>query len=253
MKGVDTNMITNILISTARIGRYITLLSLFILSACSGGSNGGAQNQGQVIDEDEISEVENDNVNVVVSSPVNSTTIDFPEESTYHEYSPTEVVWSYETYEYRAKTGSYRVDERDKTGTISLSDLHGVNRNPLHWRDSTVHVLHSFAGPGLYPVLATKQEVLEAAKTGQPAAIVWVGAGGPMGTTSLTRILRYSTIYDPADSGSGSVAVSVDNEGRYRFNIGGLRLTPHVLSKPDDMQPDAPESITLSLTNGYVP
>lgn len=54
-----------------------------------------------------------------------------------------------------------------------------------------------------------------------------------MGTVGFASIKKYSTLYDPADSGSGSVSVNVDNEGRYRFDIGGLRLTPYVLSKPD--------------------
>lgn len=85
-------MIKMILISTTRIGRYIVLLSLFMLSACGCGSTGSAQNHGRVIDE--VSDVENDKVSLVLSSPVNSMTIDFPEESTYSEYGPTEVVWN---------------------------------------------------------------------------------------------------------------------------------------------------------------
>ena len=114
-------------------------------------------------------------------------------------------------------------------------------------------IIHTFAGSGVYPVVDTQDKVIEAARSGQPAALVFVGAQGPRGTIGFDRLNQYSTSYEPLSEGGGGVSVTVNNAGRYRFDISELSLRQRRSNRPDDIHPDAPESISLNLNNGQVP
>ena len=63
----------------------------------------------------------------------------------------------------------------------------------------------------------------------------------------------YVTLYDPIAGSGGFVTVTTDNEGRFRFDISDLSMEQFRLNNPVWIHPDATETITLNLANGYVP
>jgi len=180
--------------------------------------------------------------------------IQYPSDSTFDGYTAADVTWSYRSYDYHAMSGTYSVDQLNRTGSLTLLQ-YDDGTEPLHWSSSSVFIVHTFSGPGIYPIVDTKDDVKEAARNGYPAAFVLVGASGPKGTHHITRWQDYVSIYSsPIGSESpGSVSVTTDNEGRYRFGINSLELVLGPYNSADSLQPDAPASIVLDLRNGYVP
>jgi len=209
-----------------------------------------------------IGGVDKQDADVTVPGSVSVTTrppIDYPAARSHDDYGPGEVTWSYSVLNsgllsYEAAVGSNSIDRNDRTGTINVRQRFAPDPPiPFEWRDSSVFILHSFAGPGVYPVVESAERVKEAAQTNQAAAYVWVVGAGPKGTIGADRFSNYLTIFDPPKPSSGSVTVSIDGNGRYRFDIGDLNLIKSRLQLPENIHPDAPDSIQLNLSNGHVP
>jgi len=204
-----------------------------------------------------IGGVDKQDADVVVPATT-PTQIDFPKEGSYSGYGPTEVTWSFSTsanilLEYDATFGKYSVDRADRTGTITQSHFAGKEPLPMSWWESSVFILHSLAGSGVYPVVGSSEAVKEAAQANQAAAYVWVVAIGPMGTIGFDRLNHFSTLFEPPKSGSGNITLSAASGGRYRFDISDLNLVQSPLQIPGAVQPDAPDSIKLNLSNAHVP
>ncbi len=197
--------------------------------------------------------------NIVVPASTNAPTfdlpsIDFPEDRSHSEYGEAEVTWSYYIYDYNATSGTYTVDQNDRIATNTLLFFGTGSFDPIQWSQSIINISHTFAGPGVYPIVTTREELLSAALENQPAATLRVAATGPQGAVGASRVFNYTTIYVPAaSSGSGSISVTVDNAGRYRFSVEGVNLIQESTEGLLENHPDAPSSITLNLSNGYVP
>ena len=202
--------------------------------------------------------IETQGSNIVVPASADAPTsnlpsIDFPEDRTFSDYGEAEVTWSYFIYDYNATSGTYTVDRNDRIATNRLRFFGTGTFNPIQWSESTIIITHSFTGPGVYPIVASREEVITAASENQPAATLRVVASGPQSTVGVLRFQDYSTIYGPAASDNGNISVTVDNAGRYRFDVGGVNLTQQFTNGLLEPQPDAPASITFNLSNGYVP
>ncbi len=209
-----------------------------------------------------IGGVDNQDTNVTVPDSVSGTTrppIDYPAERSHDNYSPGEVTWSYSVLNsgllsYEAIVGSNSNDLSDRTGVTTVRQSFAPDPPiPFEWRSSSVFILHSFAGPGVYPIMESSFKVAEAAQTNQAAAYVWVVGAGPKGTIGADRFSNYLTIFDPPTPSGGSVTVSIDGNGRYRFDITDLNLILSRLQLRENIHPDAPDSIKLNLSNAHVP
>jgi len=152
-----------------------------------------------------IGGVDKQDANITVPDVFRVTTrppIDFPAERSHENYGPGEVTWSYSVLNrgllsYEAVVGTNNNDLNDRTGVINLRQRFAPDPPiPFEWRDSSLFIRHSFAGPGVYPVLESSAKVVEAAQTNQAAAYVWVVGAGPRGTIGADRFSNYLTIFD---------------------------------------------------------
>ena len=178
--------------------------------------------------------------------------IDLPEDREHDEYGAGDVTWSYFIYEYSATSGTYTVNRNDRIGSNFLLFFGTGSFDPIQWSQSNVVITHTFAGAGTYPIVVTGEELLSAAEENRPAARIRVTASGPQLTVGVLRFTDYITAYVPAASGEGSISVSVDTQGRYRFDASSLNLIRQGVSDLEP-HPDAPSSIVFDLSNGYVP